>query len=162
MRKLLTTLCIAAVLPFGTTEGWGADFQKGLDAAVRGDHATALHEWIPLAEQGNAAAQFQLGWMYSKGEGVSEDDQEAVKWYRLAAEQRHAHAQYNLGLLYESGYGVLQDNIYAHMWGNISALNQYVDGLKLRDRVEKKMTVADISVAQKLARECEKKEYKGC
>ena len=79
MRKLLTTLCIAAVLPFGSTEGWGADFHKGLDAAVRGDHATALYEWIPLAEQGNAAAQFQLGWMYDTGLGVPENNKEAVR-----------------------------------------------------------------------------------
>ena len=100
MRELLTTLCIAAVLPFGSTEGWGADFQKGLDAAVRGDHATALHEWIPLAEQGNAAAQFQLGWMYDNGLGVPENNKEAVKNYKRAAEQGYARAQFNLGMMY--------------------------------------------------------------
>ena len=103
-------------------------------------------------------ADFQAG----KDAYDAGDDATALKEWKQLAEQGNARAQYNQGLLYENGYGVLQDNIYAHMWGNISALNQYVDGLKLRDRVEKKMTVADISVAQKLARECEKKEYKGC
>ena len=50
--------------------GWGADLQKGLDAAQKGDFATALKEWKPLAEQGNARAQNNLGLMYVKGQGV--------------------------------------------------------------------------------------------
>ena len=45
------------------------------------------------AEQGNANAQFNLGLMYANGEGVPEDDAEAVRWYRLAAEQGNANAQ---------------------------------------------------------------------
>ena len=87
MRKLLTILCIAAVLLFESTEGWSADFQKGLDAAVRGDYAIALREWIRLAEQGDAAAQFQLGWMYYNGLGIPENVKESVKWYKRAAEK---------------------------------------------------------------------------
>ena len=58
------------------------------------------------AEAGDAEAQFLLGYMYSEGEGVSEDDREAVKWYRKAAEQGHANAQYELGWLYSSGNDV--------------------------------------------------------
>ena len=72
---------------------FGADFQKGLTAAENGDYATALREWMPLAEQGDAAAQYNLGWMYANGLGVPQDDQAAVKWYRLAAEQGEAYAQ---------------------------------------------------------------------
>ena len=126
------------------------------------DYKTAV-DWFRLAaDQGYSVAQHNLGSMFDNGNGVSQDKKKAAKWFRDAAEQGNSGAQYNLGLLYESGYGVLQDNIYAHMWGNISALNEYENGRKLRDRVEKKMTIADISVAQKLARECEKKEYKGC
>ena len=49
------------------------------------------------AEQGDASAQFRLGFMYNTGEGVPQDDAEAVKWYRLAAEQGDASAQFNLG-----------------------------------------------------------------
>ena len=43
------------------------DFQKGYDAAQAGDFATALQEWAPLAEAGDAAAQYNLGWMYGNG-----------------------------------------------------------------------------------------------
>ena len=55
-----------------------------------------LVELRRLAEQGDADAQFKLGFMYDNGEGVPEDDTEAVKWFRMAAEQRHPKAQSNL------------------------------------------------------------------
>ena len=63
-------------------------------------------EWELLAKQGIAEAQYNLGLMYSKGEGMPNDDKEAVKWYRLSAEQRITGAQSNLGLMYEKGQGV--------------------------------------------------------
>ena len=71
---------------------FSADFQKGLTAYQSGDYATALREWTPLAEQGDAYAQGNLGWMYDTGQGVPPDDKTAVKWYKLAAEQGDARA----------------------------------------------------------------------
>ena len=65
----------------------GADYDKGLAAFRSGDRATALREWRPLAEDGHADAQFALGWVYHKGQGVLQDYKTAVKWYTLAAEQ---------------------------------------------------------------------------
>ena len=141
---------------------WGADFQKGWNAYESGDYATALREFRPLGEQGDARAQFNLGFMYEDGRGVPKDYKTAVKWYALAAEQGYAMAQTNLGGMYYLGQGVIKDNIYAHMWGDLSASNGNEDGLTLRDRVAKEMTSADISQAQKLARECVEKNYKGC
>jgi len=67
-----------------------SSFQEGLDAYERGDYETALKEWRPLAERGNKAVQASLGFMYAKGQGVPQDDQEAVRWSRLAAEQGDA------------------------------------------------------------------------
>jgi len=106
------------------------DFYTGLAAALRGDYATALQEWRPLAEQGDASAQFNLGWMYDKGEGVPQDDREAVRWYRRAAEQGDAKAQNNLGVMYNNGEGVAQDYREAVRWyrraaeqGNAKAQN---------------------------------------
>ncbi len=61
-----------------------------------------------------------------------------------------------------AGQGVIQDNVYAHMWGNIAASNGYENGVKLRDLAAGLMTPADISTAQNLARECVRKNYKGC
>jgi len=56
---------VLLILLFGTPTF--ADFQKGLDAANRGDFATAFKEWKPLAEQGHANAQDGLGVMYNNG-----------------------------------------------------------------------------------------------
>ena len=56
---------------------------------------------LRCAELGHATAQLNLGIMYANGEGVSVDDVEAVRWYRLAAEQGLAVAQFNLGFMYE-------------------------------------------------------------
>ncbi len=129
---------------------------------------TALREWRPLAEQGNANAQFFLGVMYDKGRGVPQDDAEAVKWYRKAAEQGVAEAQYNLGLMYDDGQGVglsfgVALLMQAHMWFDLAA-SGYAPGedrdtaVENRDNVAKRMTPAQISEAQKLAREWKPKK----
>jgi TPR repeat protein len=71
---------------------------------------------ILSAEEGDAEAQFNLGVMYAQGQGVPQDDVQAVKWYRLAADQGVAQAQYNLGLSYMKGVGVEQSIVDAMMW----------------------------------------------
>ena len=142
---------------------WGADFEKGLTAANQGDYATAIKEWTPLAEQGNAIAQYNLGVMYERGWGVVQNYKTAVKWYTLAAEQGNASGQHNLGGMYGNGDGVLQNYIYAHMWFNIAAsFGESINAAENRTKIEKKMTPADISKAQELARQCVNKNYKDC
>jgi TPR repeat protein len=97
------------------------DFQKGLAAFQAGDFATALQEWTPLAEAGDATPQFVLGLMYSNGEGVPKDYAEAMKWFRLAAEQGDAAALKNLGVMYEDGKGVPKDYAEAAKWYRLAA-----------------------------------------
>tara|TARA_B100000315_G_C14342024_1_gene480029 strand:+ start:332 stop:625 length:294 start_codon:yes stop_codon:yes gene_type:complete len=91
--------------------------------------------------------------MYGKGQGVSQDYKEAVRWYRKAAEQGLATAQSNLGLMYDRGTGVLNDNVRAHMWYNVAGANGLKTGADNRKSIETKMTPAQIAEAQKLARE---------
>ena len=69
-----------------------------------------------LARQGDSEAQNKVGNYYKKGIGVSKDDAEAVRWYRLAAEQGLALAQDNLGWMYQNGLGVEQNYIEAVNW----------------------------------------------
>ena len=161
MKKSLLAQFLLLVL-LVSPMSFGADFQKGVTAAENGDYATALREWMPLAEQGYASAQNNLGGMYESGDGVPQDDQTAVKWYRLAAEQGVPKAQLHLGVRYGLGRGVLEDNVYAHMWSNIAASQGIDKGSKARELVAKKMTPQQIGEAQKLARECVAKNYKGC
>ena len=59
--------------------------------------------------------------MYANGEGVPQDDAEAVRWYRLAAEQGNAGAQLNLGAMYSNGEGVPQDDAEAVRWYRLAA-----------------------------------------
>jgi len=128
MKKLTAILCLTLAVLLGSLGvSWSADLQKGLDAANRGDFATALREWRPLAEQGDASAQNNLGFMYVYGKGV------------------------------------LQNYVRAHMWFNIAASSGgSKNSSKSRDNVAKKMTPSQVEKAQKLARECVRKRYKGC
>ena len=73
--------------------------EEANSAYERGDYTIAERLLRPLAEQGHAGAQTMLGSMYGEGQGVPQDDQEALKWYRKAAEQGHAGAQVNLGVM---------------------------------------------------------------
>ena len=127
------------------------------------DYKTAVKWYSLSAEQGYANAQNNLGLMYDNGRGVLQDYKTAVKWWRLAAEQGHARAQGNLGWMYLKGKGVPQDYVRAHMWSNIAASSG--DGGNAsanRDFIAKLMNSNQIEKAQKLARECVDKNYKGC
>ena len=139
-----------------------SDFDKGSAAIRNGDYAEAV-KWFRLsAEQGYAKAQYNLALMYANGQGVSQDYKEAAKWFRLSAEQGNAKAQTSLGFMYVLGQGVIQDDVYAHMWWNIAAASGNFFAQKNRDEVAKSMTSSQLEEAQKLARECVAKDYKGC
>ncbi|MBC8519881.1 MAG: sel1 repeat family protein [Gammaproteobacteria bacterium] len=127
-------------------------FQEGLQAAKQGDSETALAEWRPLAEQGDAGAQFNLGVMYDNGRGVPEDDQEAARWFRMAARQGFAKAQFNLGVMYAKGEGVPEDYVFAYMWLNLAVASGDKDATKIRDLISLEMTDFQIEEAQRLSR----------
>jgi len=118
----------------------GQDFGKGLAALSKNDFATALSEWVPLANDGNTSAQYHLGIMYRNGKGVSKDYTEALKWFRLAAKQdnidqhlkfvfmsSNINAQITLGKMYEDGQGVSQDYTEALKWYLAAANNDVVN-----------------------------------
>jgi TPR repeat protein len=109
-----------------------------------------------LAEQGNASAQAELGWMYSVGRGVPQNFLLAAKWYRRAAEQGNGNAQFALGLLYNKGEGVPRDLLLAYMWLNLAASQAVGEDrdfkVRIRDGVASKLTVAQVEAAQQMAR----------
>ena len=154
--KIRSLLIVAALLMMAAVSppAMAGDFDKGMTTYNRGDYAAALAEWRPLAEQGLAKAQHNLGLMYDKGWGVPEDDKEAVKWYRMAAEQGDASAQNNLGLMYAKGEGVPMDGAVAYMWFNIASTAGYQDALNNRNRVHKYLTPEQIAEGQRLSRQC--------
>ena len=93
-----------------------ADYLVGMMAFARGDYRAALAEWRPLAERGQAEAQFNLGVLYDGGLGIERDYAQAADWYRRAAEQGHARAQFNLAVLYADGLGLARNYAEAARW----------------------------------------------
>ena len=113
MTLLLSILCFAV-------PAW-ADFQAGMTAYDGEDYATALREWQPLAEQGDALAQYHVGQLYHKGRGVPQDDVQARKWCAKAAAQGQVKAQFSLGTLYFNGEGGSKDYQQALRWFQLAA-----------------------------------------
>ena len=100
IKAALLFLIIALAAPVAAQ-----DFDAGLEAIERGDYAAALREFRPLAGQGDASAQYNLGVMYFVGQGVPQDYTDATKWIRKASEQGFAEAQLKLGRMYAFGLG---------------------------------------------------------
>jgi TPR repeat protein len=91
-------------------------FDDASAAAGRGDYPTALRMFRALADQDNTYAQYNLGIMYARGLGVTQDFVEAMRWDRLAAEKGLAAAQYDVGTMYRLGWGVARDDAEAVNW----------------------------------------------
>ena len=158
MKKLLLTLLTALML----NAARAGPVDDALAAYARNDFATVVQIVRPLALKGEAWAQSWLADAYYIGRGVVQDYAEAVRWHRLAAQQGYARAQYNLGNMYSNGQGVVQDYVKAHSWYNLSAIKGDADAVKNRDIVAKRMTSQQIAEAQKMARDCQARNFKGC
>ena len=113
LRRIAIGVVLAVLVALPAT---AQDFQKGWVVYKRGDYATALKEWQPLAEQDDADAQHNLGVMYYTGQGVPQNYAEAAKWWLKAAKRGFATAQVSLGFMYYKGRGVPQNYAQAAKW----------------------------------------------
>jgi TPR repeat protein len=139
-----------------------ADFSAGLSAYKKGDYATAIKEWRPLADDGDPLAQFNLGLLYQEGQGVPQDYAQAASWFRRAADQDNTKAQHNLGAFYGAGKGVKRDFVQAYMWLNICGAKGDSGCVDQRDQVAAKLKPKQLATAQRLASEWQpKKEHSG-
>lgn len=100
LYRFLICAFYAIGLVFPAVYLYGADFQTGKRAYEQKDFATAMKEFTPLAQQGNADAQLFLGKMHMSGQGVPKDADLAVKWFKAAADQGNAEGQFFLGAMY--------------------------------------------------------------
>ncbi|MFP6810966.1 MAG: tetratricopeptide repeat protein, partial [Pseudohongiellaceae bacterium] len=114
------------------------------------------------AGQGSASGQSNLGSMYANGEGVPENDAEAVKWYRLAAEQGYAHAQSNLGSMYDNGRGVPQNNVRAYIWYSVAAAQGHEIATTNRNIISERLTPEQLARGQEIATRCFESDYQDC
>ena len=115
--RIVLTLAISLLPAVGS----GADLEKGLAAYDLGEYQTSLAECQPLADDGNATAQFCVGRLYANGFGVAMNDDLALQWYGLAAEQGYSEAQFNLGLMHANGWGVEMNDQEAAKWYRLAA-----------------------------------------
>ena len=103
------------------------------------------------------AAQYNLGWCYDRGDGVTKDDVEAFKWFRRAAEQGDAPAQNHIGVCYDNGRGVTKDFVEAYKWFNLASVRGHENAKKNLIIVEQRMTKEQIAEAQRISREFKEK-----
>jgi uncharacterized protein len=115
---ILVVICVTSL--------WaGQKVEEGYQALNKGDYATALSVFEPLAAQGDAGAQAGLASMYYEGVGVEKNAKKAVNLAREAAKKKHVIAQYILYYAYQSGNGVEQDGKKAFDWLSLSAESGY-------------------------------------
>jgi hypothetical protein len=100
--------------------------------------------------------------MYNNGEGVPENDAEAVNWFRKAADQGHALAQYNLGSRYANGEGVPENSIRAYVWWSMAKTQGHTDATENLEILKPQMTKQQIADGQALAAKCYESSYKDC
>jgi thiol-disulfide isomerase/thioredoxin len=115
------------------------DFAAMLEEAVEGGSDSPIRdavgtpdppnpaELLDAAEQGDPEAQVRLGDLYQRGDGVPENDAEAVAWYLRAAGQGYADAQFRLGFVYSNGEGVSPDEVESLGWFRRAAEQGYAD-----------------------------------
>lgn len=154
-RILITTLFAACIV----APAW-ADVEKGAAAYKRGDFAAAHREFHDDAAKGDPRAQFSLGLLYLRGQGVTTDPTTGVKWLRKAANGGDGEARMVLGHMYRHGQSVPRDYVKSYMWltlalGRIRGPKRKV-AYGLRSDVAAKMTANEIAQAKKLARQWKK------
>ena len=113
LKYILATLILVMSIAASAMAGPLEDARTAIN---KEEYARALRLLRPLAEKGNAEAQYWLGVFYLHGRGVPQDHARAAEWYRKSAERGNADAQNDLGVLYSQGKGVHKDDIEAAKW----------------------------------------------
>lgn len=151
IKTIVLALAVGLLLAGCGNKAGGAKMKAAEQAYRQGDYQAALAVFRPMAESGNARAQFYLGEIYLSGSGVEKDYAQALKWAGAAAEQKDTNAQFTLGGMYESGKGVPRDYILAHMWYSLSATSGDEQAIRKKAELElKKMSMPEIEQSKQL------------
>jgi len=150
IKTLLTALLITLAQP-----AEAQNYETGKAAYKRGDYPTALQHFRPLAKSGHPKAQSNLGFMYSKGHGVTQNYGKSISWLSKAAVQNDAHAQHNLGIIHGNGLGVPQDHFLAYLWFTIASKNGHKSSSIKRKLAATRLEPEDRKIANQIARKCQ-------
>lgn len=110
---------------FFTGSAAAGALDDGLNAYQAGNYRQAFELWKPLAETGDADAEYNIGLLYMNGLGVKKNSRYARQLFMAAAEQGQADAQYNLGLMYYQGNTVFRSNKDAFTWWSKAAAQNH-------------------------------------
>jgi TPR repeat protein len=150
---------LVATLALGFSLAAQAGIEEGQQAYIAGEYDKAIAEFKPLAEKGDAKAQYFMGFLYHHGYGMKRDEVEASKWFLMGANQGEWQSQYYLGVIYEKGaVGLKQDLAAAHMWLSLAATNPgttFRDSLHTKEAISKlehKMKPEQIAQAKDMAK----------
>lgn len=159
----LTAAVVAFGLMTGTPVAQAGTWEEGVKAFARKEYAAAAKLFRPLAEKGNAVAQYRIALMHKMGLGVSKDRKQAQKWSRLAAKQGNADAQVLLGSLYYKGDGKESDDIEkAYMWYDIAATQGNDEAKKELAAASSQLSSQQIAAARAKAQTCTASGYQQC
>lgn len=127
-----------------------ADFNDGVVAYLTGDYDKSFKTMRSLAETSDHGyAQYYLGMMYMKGQGVEQDYKNASEWFRKASEKSIPQAQYKLGDLYLKGRGVPKDYEFAYIWFSVGATHEHQLSIKAINKAKEKLSNEELSEADK-------------
>ena len=131
-----------------------ADRNDGAYAYLQGDYETAYNTMISLAKTSeDKIAQYYLGIMYMKGQGVEQDYEKAGEWFRKASEQGLAVAMYKLAELYTEGKGVPKDLEFAYIWYSVGAVHNHKKSINSVEKAKSRLSSEEISSANQLVAE---------
>ena len=146
MKKYLIPLLLLML----STTAVKADFNDGVVAYLTGDYDTAFNTMMSLADSTeDPMAQYWLGVMYLKGQGVEQNYEEAANWLRRSAQQSVPNAQFKLAGLYADGNGVPQDNEYAYIWYSVGASHQHAKSVNAVADAKAKLSAEELAEADK-------------
>lgn len=155
-------ICFVAVWIWMVGIAKADPYEEAITAYEIGDFVHSARLLQPIAENGDARAQFNLGQLYEQGKGVNQNFQQAMRWYRLSAVQGNSWAQYNVGQMYEDGLVVERSYVRALMWYNLAASKGLHVAESNRDYITQRMNPEAIAKANVLTRECEARKYHDC
>lgn len=156
--KWLAAIALAFTLSLGSTAPLPearAQGDAGYEAYQSGDYAQAYRDWKELADLGDADSQYNIGYLFDAGLGVTESKETAAQWYRRAAAQGHPLAQYNLAAMFVNGSGVPEDYVLAYMLFELSAAADR-DALRELNDLIAYMEPLQIARANRLVREAKR------
>ena len=142
----------ALIMLLSATTALAGALEDGVAAYERGDFATAARLWKQSADEGNAAAQNNLGILYDLGKGVARSDKKALEWFQKSADQGYARAQFNLGRKYDNGEGTERDPVAAYMWFLLAAAGGAEAFAHTRNKIAKTLTPEQRDQAKARAR----------